>query len=370
MTDTLDIVWCGAVTPVGLDAFQTAAAIRARIAGFQESIPLTPPKEPLLAARIPARASVRGTPARWLTNLAARGIREALGHPAAAVGRLALILTLPEKVREHPALTDGRPDELMRQIESAAGGRFEEKYLTAEGGAGIAAGLGLARSLFRREAADACVVGGVDSLLNWQDVRRLRKAGRMTEPDIPQGLIPGEGSAFLLVTPAGRWRGAIASVLGVSSALEADDVLGPRFSQGRGFVAALRSAVNDGGIAESSVSFRVSTVNGERYAAWESMFSSARFYRTRRERLTTWYTASSVGEMGAASGAVVLLVAAMAIGGGYAPGPYAMCETSSETGLRAACLVGPAGRAPAPPFRPEGGAANFVRRKRQEATEK
>jgi 3-oxoacyl-[acyl-carrier-protein] synthase-1 len=366
MNGTLEIVSCGAVTPVGLNSLQTAAAIRARIAGFQETIPLTPPQEPLLGARVPAHAALRQTPATWLGNMATRAIREAMQHPAAA-GRIALILTPPETVRSHPAFKDGRSDDLLKHIESAAGRRFDERYITAEGGAGIVSGLATARSLLNRSDFDACLVGGVDSLLNPGDIQRLRTAGRIVEPDLPQGLIPGEGAAFLLVTSAGRWPGAFASVCGASFAQENDDVLSPRFSQGRGFAAALRSTLNDGGIPESSVSFRVSTVNGERYAVWESIFSSARFYRTRRERLVTWYTASSVGEMGAASGAIGILVAAMAICGGYAPGPYAMCESASETGLRGACLVGPAVRAPAPPFRPDEGAAQFVRRKWQEA---
>jgi 3-oxoacyl-[acyl-carrier-protein] synthase-1 len=367
MSQSLDIVWCGAVTPVGLDAFQTVAAIRARITGFQQAIPLTPPQEPLKAARIPSRANLRKTPSDWLVNLAARGIRESLAHPLAA-GRVALILALPEKVRDHPALTDSHPEGFLLQIESALGRRFQGKYAISEGGAGVAAGFSMARTLLHRGDVDACVVGGVDSLVNPRDIQRIRQTGRMIEPDLPQGLIPGEGSAFLLLTLPGSSPAAVATVFGAAAAVEADSVLGPRFSQGRGFVTALRSAVVEAGIPESSLSFRISSVNGERYAVWESMFSSSRFYRTRRDRLTTWYPASSVGEMGAASGAMTVLVAALAIGGGYAPGPYAMCESSSETGLRAACLIGPAQQSPIPPFRPDEGASRYLLRKLRQAS--
>ncbi len=367
MSQPLDILWCGAVTPVGLDAFQTAAAIRARIAGFQHAIPLTPPQEPLKAARIPVRANLQKTPSDWLINLAARGIRESLAHPFAQ-GKIALILGLPEKVRDHPALADSHPERLPLQIETFLGRNFHGRYTISEGGAAVATGLNMARKLLYRGDADACVVGGVDSLINSHDIQRMREAGRMIEPDLPQGLIPGEGSAFLLVTQRGRCPNPVATLFGASSAQEADSVRSPRFSQGRGLVTALRAAVEDAAVPESNVSFRVSSVNGERYAVWESMFSSTRFYRTRRERLTTWYPASSVGEIGAASGVLLVLVAALAIGGGYAPGPYSMCESASETGLRAACLIGPAGDAPIPPFRPDEGASRYLLRRLGHAT--
>src|SRR5690242_14052562 len=96
----LDILNCGGVTPIGLNALQTAAAFRARIVGFEYSVPLPPPLEPLRAARVPARASLKRTPADWLVNMAARSLKEVLEHPIAD-RRLGLALTLPEKNRKH-----------------------------------------------------------------------------------------------------------------------------------------------------------------------------------------------------------------------------------------------------------------------------
>src|SRR5262249_14825746 len=149
---------------------------------------------------------------------------------------------------------------------------------------------------------------------------------------------------------------------GVSSAIEDAPVTQLRLSQGRGFEKALRGAIGDSGLPESSVSFRISTVNGEHYAVWESMFYTTRTYRTRREFLPVWYTASSVGDIGAASGAVAVILGSFGIAGGYAPGQYAMCESASDIGLRGACLIGPVPGAPVPPFRPEEGASCRVLR--------
>jgi 3-oxoacyl-[acyl-carrier-protein] synthase-1 len=90
------------------------------------------------------------------------------------------------------------------------------------------------------------------------------------------------------------------------------------------------------------VGFRVSDMNGERYRAWESLFLEARFYRSYRAHLPSWYFSHSVGDIGAASGALSIVLAATAFAQGYAPGRFAMCESSSDEGLRAGCLVGSA----------------------------
>jgi 3-oxoacyl-[acyl-carrier-protein] synthase-1 len=80
-------------------------------------------------------------------------------------------------------------------------------------------------------------------------------------------------------------------------------------------------------------------MNGERYYAWDSMLAFTQFYRTRREHLPVWYPAASVGDLGAAAGALNVIVAANAIARGFAPGPYVICESSSDEGLRAACVI-------------------------------
>lgn len=360
MSSTLDIVSVGAVTPIGLDARQTAASFRARIAGFEMAIVLPPPEEPLRAARVPAHRSLRSTPRDWLVNLAARAIREALRYRQLR-GRLGLILTLPDRERNHPAMVQSSTEHLAASIGAAAGTQvFERIFVAGHGGAGIAPALSMAGDLTLRGDVDACVVGGVDSLVNADDVERFRQAGRILEPGNPKGLIPGEGAAMLFVAPVGRFSGSIARLCGSGFATETDSVWSPRLSQGRGFERALQAAVASSGSRESAVAFRVSTMNGEHYAVWESMFITTRYYRTRRETFPVWYTATSVGDVGAASGAISLVLAALGIAGGYAPGPYAMCESASEDGLRGACLVGPAAEAPIPPFRPEEGSAQLI----------
>src|SRR2546423_2056417 len=63
------------------------------------------------------------------------------------------------------------------------------------------------------------------------------------------------------------------------------------------------------------------------------------FYPPRREILPTAYPAMTIGDIGAAGGALALMLAADSFLKGYAPGPTAVCELASENGLRAAAVM-------------------------------
>lgn len=349
---TLHVLSVGAVTPAGLSAAQTCAALRARLSAISEAVTIIPEAEVRLGARIPARSRLREPVERWLAALAERALRDALTAVHADCGRIALLIALPEAFRAHPAFEDRGPIDLLRRIERRFGARFHPaSRVLASGHAAAFEGLSIARQLIAERSIAACLVGGVDSLLNRIDVGRLQSSGRLHEPGNPQGVIPGEGAAFVLVAGhAGQGR-TLATVLGIALDSEPDTALGDRYSTGRALERALRRAVTDGGCKESDLSLRVSDMNGERYKAWESFIAGTRFYRTRRKCIPAWFPASCVGDTGAAAGALSLVAAAIGLSRGYAPGRLAMCEGSSEQGLRGACILAPAPGAAQPPFR-------------------
>ena len=76
-------------------------------------------------------------------------------------------------------------------------------------------------------------------------------------------------------------------------------------------------------------------------AAWEQLIARPRFYRTRRERLPTAYPAMTIGDVGAAGGALALMLAADSFLNDYAPGPTVACEVASENGLAGGSGHGP-----------------------------
>jgi 3-oxoacyl-[acyl-carrier-protein] synthase-1 len=345
----LTVVAMGAVTSVGLDTAQTCAAIRARVSGFREVMLLTPPRDPVLAAPVPAPRRGSDTPFSWLVRLACRAIQECLGADGAPQRDTALILSVPDAYREHVAIGK-EPAALLHGVAKRLNASFHpSSVVLQEGRAAVLKGVSIARSLIEQRLVRRCLVGGVDSLVNGADAERLSSAGRLYEPGNPQGAIPGEGAAVLLLAGDSA-DGGFVRLLGVGLAREPDIALGERYAVGYGLRDALVTAGQDAGCDEERVSFRVSDMNGERYYAWDSLVGSTRFYRTHRERLPVWYPASCTGDLGAASAALSIIVAANAIARGFAPGPVAVCESSSDEGLRGACLVAPLSGRRQPPF--------------------
>lgn len=344
LSPTLHVGGAGAVTPAGLTAPQTCAAIRAALSAFEEEIVSEPFGASQIVARVPAHWRLRRNPGEWLVNMAARALAEALATGTATAAETAVFLTPPESWRAHPAYEDLPPARFLAAVLDAAGGRFHPASRALDGGA--AAGIGLlphiAAATARGGAAQA-LVGGVDSLVNPVDLARLGRAGRLKGDDNAQGLVPGEGAVFVRLTPVPE-AASRAEVLGVGSAQEQDPVASPRYSQGVAILAALREAVAGPGPTEPDVVFVVSNGNGERYAAWEALIARPRFYRTHRAVMPTAYPAMTVGETGAAGGALALMLAADSFASGYAPGPLAMLELASDGGLRAAAVIRPSRR--------------------------
>jgi 3-oxoacyl-[acyl-carrier-protein] synthase-1 len=212
------------------------------------------------------------------------------------------------------------------------------------GNSAVLEGLKQARILLETGTVDCCLVGGIDSFLQQADLEFLEESYRLLGGPIGQGLIPGEGAAFLVIALESQCSDAHTRgrILGIGTSTEADGatVLRGGYPTGRGLERAIEAALTDASLEEKAVEFRVSDLNGESYRGIESMLALSRVYRSRREHFEIMHPADCVGETGAAGGAILITAALTSLSKGYAPGKLAMCETSSDAGLRAACLVG------------------------------
>lgn len=343
MTRPLYIVGGGAVTPAGLNRRQTLAAIRAGLSAYEEYLLAEPMGASQVVSRIPTHWSLRTTGWDWLVNMAARAIIDALASTGADPRTTVLLLVLPEPFRNHAAFEEEDPSSFLNAVVRACGNPFHEASRALDGGAAASIGvLGQLSEILGQPGVERILLGGVDSMVNDKDIARLAEAGRLKGSDNAQGLVPGEAAAFVCLQsrPDPKSPG-LAAIHGAGFAQEADTVLTERYSQGKALLGALQGALNGtgNGPREPDIVFVVSNGNGERYSGWEANIARSRFYRTRREILPIAYPAMTVGEVGAAGGALALLVAADSFTEGYAPGPVAMCEVASEAGLRAAALV-------------------------------
>jgi 3-oxoacyl-[acyl-carrier-protein] synthase-1 len=350
MSTRLILLGFGAVTAVGLTAAQTCAAIRAAIAGFADSAFFHhyPEPIPLIAAQVPLGPDPEEDETfDRLVRLAAAAIRECLDDSGVDPRQTALLLNWREAFREDSDL-DGRDAALLAAIEATLGLRFHAASAAIrQGKAGAFRGIQESAALLRAGVVAACVTGGVDSYLNADDVIRFESVYRIKREGVVRGFIPGEGAAFIAVAAPGGGRNgtgmARGEILGVGLASEDPSVtvLSDGHPTGKGLQRALEATIRDANIAESRIDFRVSDQNGESYHSIESTFALSRFYQTHREECPLWLPAGSVGEIGAAVGPLLVTMASIAMEKGYAPGTLAMCEASSDEGLRAGCLVGP-----------------------------
>lgn len=346
LASPLYICGAGAVTAAGLNASQTIAAIRASLSAYDEYIVNEPFGAVQTVSRIPAHHLLRRTHGEWLVNMAARALEEALASGDVDAGSTCILLAPPEDFRDHPAFADISRRDFLDKVIGATGREFHPSSRAIDGGAAAALGL-LSRisELFALGDVSQILLGGVDSLVNDKDIARLEAAGRLRSDANSDGMIPGEGAAFVrIANPAKGLPGIpLAQIHGVGMSNESDSVLSERFSQGHAMLAALREALEGARPTEPDIIFIVRNSNGERYDGWEQMIAQPRFYRTRREMLPTAYPAMTVGDVGSASGALALMVTADSLAKGYAPGPVAMVEVASEGGFRAAALVSRAG---------------------------
>jgi 3-oxoacyl-[acyl-carrier-protein] synthase I len=193
MTNDLQLLASGAVTAVGLTAAQTCAAIRA---GIKRNAPIEAQilahQEPRIGARVSADSRLRSDDAQWLLNLAARALRECELDP-----QTVLLYLVPEQHRGHPLGQLG-DSELLVRLELLMDRRFgPSSRVLRSGAASCVEALGLARELIDSGAAARCLIGGADSLLRRADLDVLGRDNRLLGPTQSQGLVPGEGAAFM-----------------------------------------------------------------------------------------------------------------------------------------------------------------------------
>jgi 3-oxoacyl-[acyl-carrier-protein] synthase-1 len=335
------ITGLGAVTPVGLTAPQTCAAIRAGLAGFsapgcrdRSMGPTVQAEVPLLPRPLEARPFGR------LVALAGVAFNECIAAARLAGERVAVLIATrePHRSRGERAWRDSA---LLLEIQRRTSTPFASCSRAFPGGnAAFFLALAQARELLSAGQVDVCVVGGVDSLLNSGDLEFFGSRHRLRSDDVAQGFIPGEGAAFVAVRIAGHTV-PLAAITGIGIAQEdpATCASSDAFSTGLGMTRAMIAAMADAELAESEVSFRASDMNGEIYKGYEAMLATSRAYRTRRESFPHLIPAASVGETGAASGALATVCAATAISRGYAAGDHGMCEASSDSGLRGCGVI-------------------------------
>lgn len=351
MPERVVIVAMGACTPIGRDAWSSAAAVRAGVSGFvQHPYMIDTAGEPMRAAIAPW-IDIGLIGADRLEQLLFPAIDQAL-EPIASTPETPLSVGLALGL---PSPRPGLPDDIQQQMMSRIYKRFARRFGTvAAFAAGHAAGLiavQAAATKLGQGALDVCVVAAVDSYidpltLEWlEEYDQLHSAGRLNNA---WGFIPGEAGAALLmmresIADAAKLQ-PLAVVLGTGRATEPKRIKTKTVCIGEGLTQAFRAAL-DALPAGTKITDVYCDMNGEPYRGDEFGFTALRTKECFESASDFVAPADCWGDVAAAGGPLHLMLAAIAGSKGYSNGNLAFAWASSEFGERAATLIATAGSA-------------------------
>jgi len=315
----------GLVTPVGLNAAATSAAMRAGIARIRHHTfdPLNEPAAPLgwlddthLPALRAACPPLDDRSAR-LVRLAAPALAEALRDTA---GPTPLFLALPD----HHTDTDPDDATVLETLAIQAGRALDlsASRIFRCGRAGGLLAIAEALASVPGHPRHRICIGGVDSYLDPLALARLTAAGRLHGEFVRDGFIPGEAAAFITLGPP---RACAVRVVAVAQS---------RATALREGVALAVRALLDA-TAPPPIRRVYAGANGESIWGREWTIAQLRCAEHFAADARVEHPAEFIGDPGAAFGPLLVGLAALAIARGHARAPC-LVWCGSDRGERAA----------------------------------
>lgn len=351
MPGDIVIVGIGMMTPLGLDAEQTAASVEAGLSAFDQSSIFDRMLEPVVMGVLPDDVLTElnddlkdeeflTSRERRLLRLAQTAIEQATAPLKDEVKGLPLYLGLPEIAT--PIKLD--PKQLLKRLAIQCHDGFDpstSKAFLLGRGSGLLA-VHQAMQVIKQGSVPMALAGGVDryndhyvtSIID--DQKRLNTSQRM------DGFIPGEGAGFLLLASEDYARSNSLPVIGSIVASGTGEEKGHMYSsepyRGEGLAMTVQTMLTstNGRIAEIPTVY--SSMNGEDHFAKEWGVTFVRNSKKIKEEFRIEHPADCLGDTGAASGPIMVGLAASAIRTGLVKGP-ALVYASSDTACRAAVIV-------------------------------
>lgn len=339
----------GVITSVGCTSLMTAAAVTARISGYKISDYHNYDRQPVTLSLIPEMIfsdfpydidegdnySAQYDRIIKAAIVALRTVFKA--H--AATQPLPLVLAMPEpldKVMHIPPRL--LISNLLNQpdLNIAAD---KVRCIHTGRAAGIQ-GLDLALRYLYDGGEDYVLLGGSDSHLESSLLNQFDAQRRLLAPGSKDGFAPGEGAAFLLLTRhperALCHKGHIIALSPPGVAEEPGHLFSDEPYKGDGLDKAFKQALKDH--SGSPISAVYSSMNGEHHWAKEYGVAMLRNKPCFHEQVEIEHPAECYGDLGAATGAALMVVAAEHLFKRSGPATY-LAYSSSDGSWRAATLM-------------------------------
>jgi 3-oxoacyl-[acyl-carrier-protein] synthase-1 len=334
----------GLVTAVGRDAPSTTAAVRADITFLQKLPEFVTPE----GAQATGGAAIGVTDDRSgsdrLVSMAIFALQEALAQAEESsdleLERGCLLLGLAPSKR--PSYEPFEAADVATLLEAADCAELANTHTIETGHTAGLRAIAAAADRLRDQALSCCIVGAVDSFLDYPILSWLDESGRLKTDQRDHGFIPGEAAAFLVIERAhdARDRGArvLASILAKGFATEPHPLGTPVPSRAEGLTQALRTACATSAGA-GSLKGVLCDLNGELYRMREWAMARGRALPELPADALLWHPADCYGDVGAASGAALAAIAATAFDRGWLDGPL-LVSCSADEGDRGVLVVG------------------------------
>jgi 3-oxoacyl-[acyl-carrier-protein] synthase-1 len=345
----LHLISLGAQAPIGLGPRSIAAAVRAKVNRFRESHWLRRKSDgtqrvmSLLLALSPS-----WTAYERMRHLGIEAAMQALAPllqaevwPAGTA--VPMVFSVPP---HRPGLAQGSGAKLAREIMSALPLPPDTRYcgIFDTGQEGGLAALAYATELVAHRKAEVCLVGGVESFHDAEVLDWLEALGRLKSDDTPNGFIPGEAAAFLLVCGERFLRRSGLPSLGQVTAPVRASEPNPWYlgqpALGEGLTEAVRGALVAGLPSGERAGVTWCDLNGENWRADEWGFAYLRTSEHHGEPLRIRHPAEALGDLGAATGCMLVLLAALDLAHPRTEAKSALVFAMSDTRPhRSACMV-------------------------------
>ena len=335
------IVAISARTALGLAPEPSAAAVRAGISRVEEhpyfidatGQPLRGAYDRRLDEQLPCLERMAALAEHALSQLVVR--LPLLGELSAH-----LLLSLPEA---RPGFGLADEQQLERRLAQVPGAlRFQSVRTVSRGHAGALEALHVAAQLVSTSAERLCIVGGVESWFEPRTLAWLSRNGQLMCSDARSAFLPGEAACFAMVASQAARREhrlpSLAVIRGTGVTTEQAQIKTDRDNLGIGLSEAVRQACHALGPSDR-VHEIYCDINGERYRAEEWGLAILRTGQWFRDPARYVAPAGQWGDIGAATGTALAMLAIAAWQRGYARGPLAMLFAGSEAGRRGAVVL-------------------------------
>jgi 3-oxoacyl-[acyl-carrier-protein] synthase I len=294
--------------------------------------------EDALEAQLPPEIDSLPLPsrARRMLRLGVPALRSALER--AGESPLRLYLALPElSLAEAPWMRG-----FSLYLAKSAGTTLDAPScrVVPSGRAAALVALELALDALEQEPSRPVVVGGIDSYLDFKLLAALDAESRLLGPTVSDGFIPGEGAAFLVLEHAASTgaNGAGVSIEAAASAPDPGHRSAATPATGEGLAAAIERLRGRLPNPQALVGSIFAGLNGESFDAKQWGVARVRHQDFFAPEAPVMHPADCFGDAGAATGALLLSLAARALAQGERPGP-ALIWVASDGETRGCALL-------------------------------